>query len=75
MTKGEYRAGIDFNPSSHAGVSHIKAQVAQLIDLIDEVPVPQLGGDEVEALKELAMRAVEEGGMWAVKAVTKKPME
>lgn len=82
MTKGEYRVGITFNPSNDDMVAKIKRAAADLIDLIDSIPL--LGAEteaqllrsaEVARLKALAQTAIEEGAMWAVKAATKGPME
>jgi hypothetical protein len=73
VTKGEYRVGIDFNPSGDANVILIKRAVADLIDIIEGVPSNDI--PEVGRLKALAQTAVEEGGMWAVKAATKKAQE
>jgi hypothetical protein len=81
MTKGEYRVGINFNPSNDDTVGKIKRQAADLIDLIDEIP--SLGAEteeqlvraaEVARLKALAQTHVEDAAMWAVKAATKPPM-
>ena len=69
MTKGEYRVGITFNPGGHEEVNRIKAQAANLIDLIDEIDGTV--NSEVDRLKVLAMTHVEDAAMWAVKAVTK----
>lgn len=76
-SKGEYRVGIDFNPSNDDTVGRIKRAAADLIDLIESID----GGSgpqsldprfaEVRRLKALAQTAVEEGAMWAVKAATK----
>jgi hypothetical protein len=78
MTKGEYRVGINFNPSADDAVGQIKRMAADLIDLIDSIPVSpeamQLGSAraiEVTRLKALALTAIEEGAMWGVKAATK----
>jgi len=73
VTKGEYRVGIDFNPSSHSGVSFIKQQAAALIDLIEEID--DKGDGEIRRLKAHAQTVIEDGAMWAVKAITKKPQE
>lgn len=82
MTKGEYRVGITFNPSDDDMVGKIKRAAADLIDLIDSIPV--LGAEteaqllrsaEVARLKALAQTAIEDGALWAVKAATKGPME
>lgn len=73
MTKGEYRVGIDFNPSANLDVKEIKQQAAHLIDIIEALDVPK--DSDAPRLKALAMTAIEEGAMWAVKAATKKPQE
>jgi hypothetical protein len=70
-TKGEYRVGIDFNPSGDANVFLIKRAAADLIDLIESIPAD--AGPEVGRLKALAQTHIEDGAMWAVKAATKKP--
>jgi hypothetical protein len=81
MTKGEYRVGINFNPSNDDMVGKIKRAAADLIDLIDEIP--SLGAEteaqltrvaEVARLKALAQTDIESAAMWAVKAATKPPM-
>ena len=40
MTKGEYRVGINFNPSADDMVTKIKRAAADLIDLIETIPLP-----------------------------------
>jgi len=72
-TLGEYRVGIDFNPSGNSGVNHVKQAAAALIDLIDQIPDHAEG--EIKRLKALAMTDVETAAMHAVKAITKKPRE
>jgi len=81
MTKGEYRVGINFNPSADDMVDRIKRTAANFIDLIDEIP--SLGAEteaqltrvaEVARLKALAQTHIEDAAMWAVKAATKPPM-
>ena len=88
MTKGEYRVGITFNPSNDDMVGQIKRQAADLIDLIERAELPDLEEaiglghrdaiahqrGEIMRLRALAQTAIEEGAMWAVKAVTKGPM-
>jgi hypothetical protein len=74
MTKGEYRVGINFNPSADDTVGRIKSMAAQMIDFIDGIRFDLSTAEhaaEVERLKALAQTAIEEGAMWAVKAVTK----
>jgi len=75
ISKGEYRVGVNFNPSKQNLVSDLKALSANFIDIIDEIS--EGGGDdterasEIRRLKALAQTAIEEGAMWAVKAATK----
>lgn len=82
QTKGEYRVGISFNPSKDDTVMCIKRQAADLIDLIETIPVPDVHDKdsafhsfEVARLKSLAQTAIEEGAMLAVKAATKPALE
>lgn len=73
MTKGEYRVGINFNPSADEMVGKIKRQAADLIDLIESITASH-GGEqynEVTRLKALAQTDIESAAMWAVKAATK----
>lgn len=74
MTKGEYRVGINFNPSGDDLVGRVKRAAADLIDLIEAID-PAHGGlainPEVVRLKATAQTAIEDGAMWAVKAATK----
>lgn len=74
MTKGEYRVGISFNPSSIDLVWQIKRSAADLIDLIETIKASTDNHEtatEVIRLKALAQTAIEDGAMWAVKAATK----
>jgi hypothetical protein len=73
MTKGEYRVGLDFNPSGSGEVDNIKRMAADLIDYIEGIPNNE--NPERGRLKALAQTHVEDAAMWAVKAATKKPME
>lgn len=78
MTKGEYRVGINFNPSADDMVGKIKRAAADLIDLIDHIQVlgaetedQLIRSNEVARLKALAQTHIEDAAMWAVKAATK----
>lgn len=85
MTKGEYRVGINFNPSADDMVSKIKRAAADLIDMIETINQPKIDGDmtsekwvnasthlnEVRRLQALAQTHIEDAAMWAVKAATK----
>lgn len=73
MTKGEYRVGINFNPSGDDMVGQIKRKAADLIDLIETI---NTDGETdqyiaVSRLKALAQTEIESAAMWAVKAATK----
>jgi len=80
QSKGEFRVGVDFNPSHDVVVDKLKRQAADLIDTIEEIGV-RFGGEEfvarhdgeVARLKSLAQTSIEDGAMWAVKAATKRP--
>lgn len=77
---GEFRVGIDFNPSGDDAVGFIKYKAASLINDIDGIVIdaasaaadPRFAG-EVARLKAHAMTLVEDAAMNAVKAITKKP--
>lgn len=82
MTIGEYRVGLKFNPSENPDVSAIKKLAASLIDVIESIEYDEdvtidedfdgyMRSKEIVRLKSLAMTAIEEGAMWAVKAATK----
>lgn len=78
-TKGEYRVGIDFNPSAGDLVTRIKRAAADLVDLVGTIgldqPTDLVGRNgEVERLKALAQTEIESAAMWAVKAATKPEM-
>jgi hypothetical protein len=77
MTKGEYRVGINFNPSNDDMVGQIKRKAADLIDLIETITTDGETDQciEVWRLKDLAQSEIESAAMWAVKAATKPPLE
>lgn len=67
-TLGEHLVRTDFNVSGDSGVDKIKRKADELIDLIHEV------GDD-SRLSEYAIKDIESGAMWAVKAATAKRTE
>ena len=82
MTKGEYRVGITFNPSGDDMVDKIKRAAANLVDLIETIPVPDVNSlesamhsNEVARLRALAQTDIETAAMHAVKAATKRVPE
>ncbi len=74
MTKGEFRVGINFNPSGDDTVGQIKRAAADLIDLIEKIPSDResMVGNERGRLKALAQTDIETAAMHAVKAATKQ---
>ena len=78
---GERRVRVAFNPSGRGTVEEIKEAGAALIDMIDylRIPVPDINEAneaneaeyaEINRLAQEAMRDIESGTMWAVKAAT-----
>jgi len=70
---GEYRVGIDFNPSGDERVNEVKSVAAHLINIYAE-GAKSVNDPEVKRLWALAQTHAEDSAMWAVKALTKKPM-
>lgn len=66
---GEMAVGISFNPGGNEAVNAIKRKAA---DLIDEIHIQREASNdpEVKAQATLAIRRIQEGQMWGVKAVT-----
>jgi hypothetical protein len=72
-TLGEQRVRTSFNPSDDSIVQHIKERAAEFINYVDDNIKIEEGSfqpSEKERLKALAMTAIEEAAMWAVKAAT-----
>lgn len=63
LTEGEYRVGVTFNPAGDPQVTEIKEAAAALIDMIEA-----FGNDG--RCTSLAMTAIEDGALWAVKSIT-----
>lgn len=77
MTKGEFRVGINFNPSGDDMVGQIKRRAADLIDLIESIESDRESavGNERGRLKAMAQTDIETAAMHAVKAATKRAPE
>lgn len=71
LTYGEKAVGLTFNPSSLSDVDEIKAKCASIIDSLNNLREKAIDG-EVKAQYTLAIRKIQEGQMWGVKAVTWK---
>ena len=72
MTKGERLVRVDFNVSGNCDVDEIKTLAARLIDRID---ILDGAPEDAERHKALAITAVEQASMWAVKAAMAKATE
>ena len=70
QTEGQYRVGVDFNPSGNAQVNAIKEKAAELIDML--APIAADRDHPGARCAAVAMTEIEGGAMWAVKAVTKQ---
>jgi len=68
-TLGEARVRTDFNVSGSSVVDEIKQKSAELINLVNSLPV-ETGPSEKSRLIALASTTYEEAAMWAVKAAT-----
>lgn len=69
MSFGERAVGISFNPSTLPGVDKVKSECAKIIDTLNEIREESTDG-EVKAQLTLAIRKIQEGQMWGVKAIT-----
>lgn len=69
-TLGERRVDVSFNPSGDATIGQLKRMAADLIDAINAIPVPPNGID-IRRCQAVAMTAIEDGAMWAVKAAAR----
>jgi hypothetical protein len=69
---GEARVRVDFNTTDNSVVNELKLLAAQMINKISAIEdgTNRVDSKEVGRLKALAMTAIEEGAMWAVKAET-----
>jgi hypothetical protein len=72
MTLGEKRIRTEFNPSNDSVVQHIKERGAEFINYINDNIDSQKFSEpsEVARLKAMALTAIEEATMYAVKAET-----
>lgn len=69
-TLGEKRVRTTFNPTDDSKVQHIKERAAEFINYVNDNIEDHLGKGEAYRLKSLALTAIEEAAMWAVKAAT-----
>lgn len=69
LTFGERAVGITFNPGRNPEVEEIKRACANAIDVIHGVREKTEDG-EVKAQCTLAIRQIQQGQMWGVKAAT-----
>lgn len=72
LTFGEKAVGISFNPGGHAQVNAIKEKCAALIDELNnqrEIAKAENNGEKIAQFT-LAIRDIQSGQMWGVKAAT-----
>lgn len=69
LTFGQKAVGLKFNPSNDDKVSRIKQKAAELIDELNEQREATQDGEE-KAQYTLAIRSIQVGQMWGVKAAT-----
>ena len=70
---GDLRTRTDFNPSSDELIQEIKDKTAELITLMNDLPLwDNVNYGEQLRLRKLAQTAFEEASMWGVKAVALK---
>lgn len=69
LSFGERAVGISFNPSKNQDVETIKRTCAMAIDTIHDIREKSEDG-EVKAQCTLAIRQIQQGQMWGVKAAT-----
>lgn len=67
-TLGESRVRTTFNPSDDSNVQNIKERAAEFINYVDNNI--EVTDGESARLKALALTAIEEAAMWAVKGAT-----
>lgn len=69
LSFGEKAVGLTFNPGGHEAVNSIKKLSAALIDELDAMRNSTEKG-EAKAQFTIAIRSIQEGQMWGVKAAT-----
>lgn len=69
LTFGERAVGLSFNPGKNPEVENIKRKAASLIDALHDYRSATEDG-EVKAQLTIAIREIQTGQMWGVKAVT-----
>lgn len=70
QTLGEKTIRTEFNPSGSGNVNFIKQHCAKLIDVIENIRCVEGKEVELARLQGIAITAVEQAAMWAVKAAT-----
>lgn len=71
LTYGEKAVGLNFNPGGDENVNKIKKLYAEIIDLMNSLPV-QTGPSERSRLIKISITEAQGAQMWAVKAITFK---
>lgn len=69
LSFGEKAVGLTFNPGGHQAVNSIKTLSAALIDELNNMR-NSVDSGEAKAQFTIAIRSIQEGQMWGVKAAT-----
>ena len=69
MTYGEKACGVNFNPGGLQHVARLKADFAQLVDILHNTRDAS-SNPEVKRMLSVAITELQTAQMWAVKAVT-----
>lgn len=69
MTYGEKAVGLTFNPSNDPTVQKIKELYAEIIDLVNAMPVSNNPSEKARLIK-ISITQAQQAQMWAVKAAT-----
>lgn len=70
LSYGQKAVGITFNPGGSSSVNKIKELSAALIDELQRQNIQDARNDEQYKMYGYAIKAIQEGQMWGVKAAT-----
>ena len=71
LTFGEKAVGLTFNPSNDPTVQRVKELYAEIIDLMNTLPLDAVPSEKARLAK-ISITEAQGAQMWAVKAITWK---
>lgn len=71
LSYGQKAVGLTFNPSGDENVQKVKELYAQIIDLVNSLPVESVPSEKLRLIK-ISITEAQAAQMWAVKAITWK---